>query len=189
MVLKTVYGFLDWLLGPILALDPNPATPLITIFIISTLVALISSVAQKLLVDQDELTRNREEMNQFQKEMREAQQNGGPKEIQRLQKQQEEFMQKQSKMMMSSFKPMIVTFVPILLVFYWMSQQPIISKTVLVLPQIVYYVFLIPVWHLIYSAPANAPAFAVGWLGWYIICQFAMSQVIRKFMGFSSTFQ
>ena len=99
-------------------------------------------------------------------------------------------MQDQSKMMTNSFKPMIVTFVPIILIFFWMRTS-VISGLVVILPPSVYWVTLTPFWHFIghflYGGNATIP-YGIGWLLWYMICTFGMSQILRKFLGFKQGF-
>lgn len=188
MVFDVIFDGLNWIFGPLIALDPNPQNPLLTIFLISAAIAFITTLANRLLVDQDEMESLQNEMKEFQNEMKEAQMSGDPKELAKVQSKQKDFMSKQSKMMKNSFKPLIVTFIPILLVFYWMAQS-VVSKVIVSLPAFAYYVLLTPIWHMFYGPP-SAPGipYAVGWLGWYILCTFAMTQVIRKFMGFKSGF-
>lgn len=187
MPLEIIFNGLNWIFGPIIALDPNPSNPLLTIFLISTIIAFITTVANKLLVNQDEMESLREEMKEFQEEMKEAQMSGDSKALAKAQAQQKEFMSKQSTMMKNSFKPLIVTFIPILLMFWWMGQPTnVIHNVTVILPSFVYYVLLVPIWHMFYGA--GTIPFAVGWLGWYILCTFAMTQIIRKFMGFKSGF-
>jgi uncharacterized membrane protein (DUF106 family) len=185
-VFQMIYGGLNAIFAPIIALDPNPNNPIFTIFLISTIVAFFITLANKLLVDQDKLESIKKEMQEFQQEMREAQKSGDPKKMEEMQKQQMEFMGKQKDMMTMSFKPMIVTMLPILIVFWWMSQEPHISQTVVMLPQVAYYVLLVPIWHMFYQTAASTPVGAIEWLGWYILCSFAMSQLFRKLMGLKS---
>ncbi|MDO9045253.1 MAG: DUF106 domain-containing protein [Methanobacteriaceae archaeon] len=188
MVYEIIYGPLNAIFGPIIAMDPNPNNPIFTIFLISTLVAFFITLANKLLVDQDKLESIKKEMQEFQQEMREVQKSGDSKSMEKMQKQQMEMMGKQKDMMFMSFKPMLVTMVPIFIVFYWMSQEPHILQTIVVLPQIAYYVLLVPFWQYIAgffygNSGIAVPTGALGWLGWYILCSFAMSQIFRKFMG------
>ena len=130
------------------------------------------------------------EMKAFQKEIREAQKAGDGKKLVELQSRQQEMMQKQTQMMGNSFKPMIVTLVPILLIFWWMRAS-VISGLIVTLPPSVYYITLTPMWHFfghfLYGGDATIP-FAIGWLLWYMICTFAMSQILRKFLGFKQGF-
>ncbi|MCQ2972048.1 MAG: EMC3/TMCO1 family protein [archaeon] len=189
-ILGMVFGVLDQIFYPIYLIDPTPNNPMFTVFIISTIISLITTIANKYLVDQDEMNRIQAEMKEFNKKLREAQQKGDGKELAKLQAQQGEMMQQQSEMMTNSFKPMIATMVPILLIFWWMRFS-IISHLVVMLPPSVYYISLTPIWHwlghFIYGGTAIIP-FGIGWLLWYMICTFAMSQIIRKFLGFKQGF-
>jgi uncharacterized membrane protein (DUF106 family) len=86
-------------------------------------------------------------------------------------------------MMFNSFKPMIVTFLPIIIVFYWMAQNPLINHMWLNIPTFAYYVLLVPLFHTFYAQSPGVPVMAIEWLGWYILCSFAMSLIFRKLMG------
>jgi uncharacterized membrane protein (DUF106 family) len=171
-------------------LDPHPTNPALTVLIIAFIVSLITTIANKYLVDQDEMNEIQERNKTFQKELREAQKSGDGKKIAELQSKQTEMMQEQSKMMTNSFRPMIVTFVPIILIFFWMRTSAI-SNLVLILPPSVYWVTLTPFWHFIggfmYGGKATIP-YGIGWLLWYMICTFGMSQILRKFLGFKQGF-
>ena len=185
-----VYAGLNTIFNPILALDPNPANPALTVLIIAFFVSLITTIANKYLVDQDEMNEIQARNKAFQKELREAQKRGDGKKIAELQAKQTEMMQDQSKMMTNSFKPMIVTFVPIILIFFWMRTS-VISNLVLILPAPAYWLTLTPFWHFIgqflYGGKATIP-YGIGWLLWYMICTFGMSQILRKFLGFKQGF-
>ncbi len=184
-----VYGALNAIFNPILSIDPNPTNPALTVLIIAFIVSLITTIANKYLVDQDEMNEIQERNKDFQKELRDAQKRGDGKKIAELQARQTEMMQDQSKMMTNSFKPMIVTFVPIILIF-WMRTS-VISGLVVILPPSVYWVTLTPFWHFIghflYGGNATIP-YGIGWLLWYMICTFGMSQILRKFLGFKQGF-
>ena len=41
MVLEVVYGALNAVFGPFIAMDPNPQNPIFTVFLISTIVAFV----------------------------------------------------------------------------------------------------------------------------------------------------
>jgi len=185
-----IYGALDTIFNPILSMDPNPTNPALTVLIIAFIVSLITTIANKYLVDQDEMNEIQQRNKAYQKELREAQKKGDGKKIAELQAKQTEMMQEQSKMMTNSFKPMIVTFVPIILIFFWMRTSSI-SGLVITLPPAVYWATLTPVWHaigsVIYGGKATIP-YGIGWLLWYMICTFGMSQILRKFLGFKQGF-
>ena len=184
-----VTGALNAIFNPLLAMDPNPANPALTVLVIAFIVSLITTIANKYLVDQDEMNEIQERNKAFQQELRDAQKRGDGKRIAELQAKQTEMMQDQSKMMTNSFKPMIVTFVPIILIFFWMRSS--ISGLVVTLPPAVYWVTLTPFWHFLghflYGGNATIP-YGIGWLLWYMICTFGMSQILRKFLGFKQGF-
>ncbi|WP_405266768.1 DUF106 domain-containing protein [Methanobrevibacter sp.] len=185
-----IYGALNAVFNPILAMDPNPANPALTVLIIAFIVSLITTVANKYLVDQDKLNEQQAEMKEFNKRLRDAQKRGDGKEIAKLQAEQTELMQQQTAMMTDQFKPMFVTFVPIILIFFWMRASAV-SDLVIILPKTVYWVILTPVWHMIgsfmYGGKATIP-YGIGWLLWYFICTFGMSQILRKYLGFKQGF-
>ena len=189
-IMGPIYGVLNAIFNPILAIDPNPANPALTVLIIAFIVSLITTVANKYLVDQDELNEKQEAMQEFNKELREAQKKGDGKKIAELQAKQADMMKDQTAMMTDQFKPMIVTFVPIILIFFWMRTSAI-HNLVIILPKTVYWVTLTPLWHVIgsflYGGKATIP-YGIGWLLWYMICTFGMSQILRKYLGFKQGF-
>ena len=185
-----IFDALNAVFNPILSMDPNPTNPALTVLIIAFIVSLITTVANKYLVDQDELNAQQAEMKEFNKRLRDAQKRGDGKEIAKLQAEQAELMQQQTAMMTNQFKPMIVTFVPIILIFFWMRGSAV-SDLVIILPKSVYWAILTPVWHFIgsfmYGGKATIP-YGIGWLLWYFICTFGMSQILRKYLGFKQGF-
>lgn len=189
-IMGPIYGVLNAIFNPILALDPNPANPALTVLIIAFLVSLITTIANKYLVDQDELNEQQAKMKEFNKRLKDAQKRGDGKEIAKLQAEQTKLMGDQTAMMTNQFKPMIVTFVPIILIFFWMRSSAI-HDLVIILPKTVYWVTLTPIWHwlgsFLYGGQATIP-YGIGWLLWYMICTFGMSQILRKFLGFKQGF-
>jgi uncharacterized membrane protein (DUF106 family) len=189
-IMGMVYGVMNGIFNPLLALDPNPANPALTVLVIAFIVSLITTVANKYLVDQDEMNEIQAESKALTKELREAQKKGDGKKVAELQAKQTEMMQQQTAMMSNQFKPMLVTFVPIILIFFWMRGSAV-SNLLIILPQSVYWVTLTPLWHalggFIYGGKATIP-YGIGWLLWYMICTFGMSQILRKFLGFKQGF-
>ena len=189
-IMGMVYGALNTVFNPILAMDPNPANPALTVLIIAFIVSLITTIANKYLVDQEEMNEIQARSKKLTSELREAQKKGDGKKIAELQARQTEMMKDQSAMMSNQFKPMIVTFVPIILIFFWMRASAI-SSLVIILPPSVYWLTLTPLWHLLggflYGGKATIP-YGIGWLLWYMICTFGMSQILRKYLGFKQGF-
>ena len=131
-----IYGALNSIFNPILALDPNPTNPALTVLIIAFIVSLITTIANKYLVDQEEMNEHQARMKDLNKRMRDAQKRGDGKELAKIQAEQTEMMKGQTAMMSNQFKPMIVTFVPIILIFFWMRSSAS-SNLVIILPQTV----------------------------------------------------
>lgn len=185
-----IFDGLNVFFNPILAIDPNPANPALTVLIISFIVSLITTIANKYLVDQDELNEQQAKMKEMNKKLRDAQKRGDGKEVAKLQAEQMEAMGDQTAMMTNQFKPMFVTMVPILLIFFWMRSSAV-HDLVIILPKTVYWVILTPLWHaigsIVYGGQATIP-YGIGWLLWYFICTFGMSQILRKFLGFKQGF-
>lgn len=190
MDLSILNTILDPILKPLLTLVSDPNNPffgaIIGVFIIALCVSFVITLANKLLVDQDRLAFIQKEMKGFQGDMMKAQKSGDPKAMAEMQKKQSEFMTLQKEMMLNSFKPMIVTFVPIIIVFYWMAQNTSINHIYLNMPHIPFYVLLVPIFHTFYHQSASIPYFAIEWLGWYILCSFALSLIWRKLLGLKS---
>ena len=190
MISTQIFNILNAIFNPLLAMDPNPQNPALTVLVIAFIVSLITTIANKYMVDQDKLNENQKKSKEFQKKLREAQKKGDGKEIAKLQAQQTEMLKDQNEVMMESFKPMFVTFIPIILIFFWMRTSAI-SNLVLILPVPVYWITLTPFWHFLggflYGGKATIP-YGIGWLLWYMICTFGMSQILRKFLGFKQGF-
>ncbi|MGN0176474.1 MAG: DUF106 domain-containing protein [Methanobrevibacter sp.] len=187
---EIIYDALNTIFNPILAMDPNPSNPALTVLIIAFIVSLITTIANKYLVDQDALNEKQAKMQEFNKELRDAQKRGDGKKMAELQAKQAEMMKENTAMMSEQFKPVIVTFVPIILIFFWMRTSAI-HDLVIILPSTVYWVTLTPLWHFVgsifYGGQATIP-YGIGWLLWYMICTFGMSQILRKFLGFKQGF-
>ena len=185
-----ILNVLNVIFNPVLALDPNPQNPALTVVIVAFIVSLITNIANKYLVDQDKVNESQKKSRELSSRLREAQKKGDGKEIAKLQAEQTEMLKNQNEVMMQSFKPMIVTMVPIVLIFFWMRASPI-SHLVLILPTPAYWLTLTPFWHtigsILYGGKATIPN-GIGWLLWYMICTFGMSQILRKFLGFKQGF-
>lgn len=180
-ILGGIFGALNGAFNPFIQV----VGPMVAILIIAVIIAFVITLANKLLVDQDRLQYLQKQMKGFQQEMMEARKSNDPKAMEKMQKKQMEFMDIQKEMMTNSFKPMIVTFVPIIIVFWWISANPLLNHLVIYLPKFVYYVLLVPIFHMFYHPSAWVPAGAmtIEWLGWYILCSFAFSLIFRKLMG------
>ncbi len=176
------FGAMDALFNPII----QALGPILAILVIAAIIALVTTVAQKFLVNQDRLLYLQKEMKEYQQEMMEARKTNDPKALEKVQRKQAQFMNLQKEMMSMSFRPMIVTFIPILIVFWWMAQSTLINHIVVQLPTLAYYVLLVPLFHIIYPPSPGVTGMTIEWLGWYILCSFGFSMLFRKLMGIKS---
>lgn len=184
--LGSFFGALNSLLDPFInSLGPNK---FLAVLVVGAIISFVTTLANKLLVDQDRLVYLQKEMKEFNQEMMEARKANDTKAMEKAQKKQMEFMNLQKEMMFMSFKPMIVTFIPIIIIFYWISQSQL-NQVVVNLPSFVYYVLLVPLWHALPfygGVTPGVPETSVTWLGWYILSAFGFSFVFRKLMGLKS---
>lgn len=173
-------SYFDPFLAPLLAVDPNPANPIITVFIIASAIALFIVILQKLLIDYDKMTEMQDKMKEIQTELREAQKAGDPKAIAKVQKKQMEFMPMQKDLMMMQFRPTLITMIPILLIYYGMLGNPAISHMVVNIAPSQFYLLLMPLWNIFWT---QTNPLTINFFGWYILCSFAMSFVFRRVLG------
>ncbi|MDR3223066.1 MAG: EMC3/TMCO1 family protein [Methanobrevibacter sp.] len=199
-ILGSIFSSFDQVFNPIIALDPNPKNPILTIFLIAFLVSIVTNLAQKYLMDHEKLDSMKKKSSEFQKKMNAVRKSGDAKAMSKIQAEQQEFMKAQSEMMMMSFKPMLVTIVPFMLFFWWIRNSSL-AHVYVSFPMFPYWAVLTPIWHSIGIFGGGAPdptvifSFvgyylpnAVGWFGWYMLSAFALSQVVRKLVGLKSTF-
>ena len=174
-MVSTFYSFLDPFLGVFFKFTASEhLNSMLGVFFMAVIVSALISLVSAKVIDQKELKALREELSGYQKKMKEAQDANDEKKLKKLSKQ---MMEKQSAMMTMSFKPMIYNMVPILLIFGWMrgygplqafSLLPYetLGKTVVV------------------ELPFALPHYGnyLGWFGWYILCSFPISTLIRKIL-------
>jgi len=80
-----VLNALNALFNPLLAMDPNPQNPALTVLVIAFIVSLITTIANKYLVDQEKVNENQRKSKELSSKMREAQKKGDGKELAKLQ--------------------------------------------------------------------------------------------------------
>ncbi|MDR1819980.1 MAG: EMC3/TMCO1 family protein [Methanobrevibacter sp.] len=199
-ILGLVFSSFDKIFDPIIALDPNPKNPLLVIFFIAFLLSILTNLTQKYLMDHEKLDSMKEKSAEFQKRLNDVRKSGDAKAMSKLQAEQQEFMKDQSEMMMMSFKPMLVTIIPFLLILWWMRAS-LLGHVYVSFPMFPYWAVLTPIWHSIsiYGGGAPDPSIvfefvgyhlpnAVGYLGWYTLCMFTLSPIVRKLVGLKSAF-
>lgn len=165
--LDPVFKTLDSFFWPIFHITPNQDVNLIVgVMIISLIIsALIVGITSK-VVDQKKMKAIKARTSSYQEEIKKAQKRKDTKKVSALQK---EMMTHQKEMMGMSMKPMMYTFVPIIVIFTWLRQYDYLND------------FITQQGYLV-TLPFTIPKFGstLGWLGWYILCSFPMSVLIKK---------
>jgi uncharacterized membrane protein (DUF106 family) len=164
-----MYTPLDSIFGIIFHLTANAKLNMLlgvsfmSIFV-STLITVITSKVQ----DQKGLKKLKEKMSKQQERLKAAQKKHDTKQANKISK---EMMGMQSTMMSQTMKPMLYTFVPIIIIFGWLRQYPDLRNFIEIQG---YFVTL----------PFALPHFGsqLGWLGWYIMCSFPASSLLRKIL-------
>ncbi|MBR0471101.1 MAG: DUF106 domain-containing protein [Methanosphaera sp.] len=173
-------SYLDFLLNPLISLDPNPSNPIFTIFLIATIIAFIIVVLQKFLIDYDKMEELQAETKELQKEMRAAQQSGDPKALAKVQKKQMDLMPKQKDLMVMQMKPSFITIIPIMIIYYGMVSNHVLSNVVINIASSQFYMLLMPIWNIFWT---QSNPLTINFFGWYILSSFAMSFVFRRILG------
>ena len=83
---------------------------------------------------------------------------------------QQELLRVQSRMLSMSMKPMLYTILTILVLFTWLGSYPVLVEAVTKGGG-----------HIV-KLPFALPSFGtqLGWIGWYVLCSFATSTLIKK---------
>lgn len=147
----------DWLLTP----------PGSTIFILcfSAIITLITSLANRILVDREQMNAWQREIRAWTADSKKAQRTGDKKLLAKVQKQKSQIMQLQGKVFKQSLKPMLVYFIPFMLLWQ---------------------LFLIPLFGV--GTMAYFPGLSGGYIElplfmWYLVCSFASGTFISRALG------
>lgn len=104
---------LDPILGPLLNLPP-----FWTLFVLTLVVSLGLTLAQKYLTDQERMRHLRNETKKHQEKLKKHRDD--PKKAMKI---QQEMMSHNMELMKHSFRPMLFTFLPIIIFFGWLSAN------------------------------------------------------------------
>lgn len=163
MVYKTMDGFF-W---PVFHLTPNTKFNVIFgVTIISLLVSALIIAITNRIVDQKRMKELKAKTASYQKKIKTAQKKRDLKKASALQK---EMMKYNKEMMGMSMRPMMYTMIPIIVIFTWLRQYDYLND------------FIAQQGYLV-ALPFTLPKFGstLGWLGWYILCSFPMSVLLKK---------
>ena len=132
---------------------------------ISVVIALAVTLVSKYTVDWEKVRVAKERMSTWQKALRDAQRKRDTKRMHKLNKERGSVMAEQKTVMSASFKPMVYYIIPYMVMWMWLGG--IFSGWVMA-------------W-----LPFNMPIVniaAMGFLSWYMVCYFGLSQLMRKFL-------
>jgi uncharacterized membrane protein (DUF106 family) len=168
-MLEPIYMTMDIILGIFFHLTNNDRfNVMFGIFAVSAIVSGMIIYITSKFVDQKEMRDLKEKMAKFQKKAKKAQEKKNTKELARINRQ---MMEVQRKMFSKSMKPMLYTMVPIILIFSLLSQYGYVKSFIQVHGCVVSLPFILPIW-----------GSELKWLGWYILCSFATSSLIKKIL-------
>ncbi|RLI08617.1 hypothetical protein DRO42_06020 [Candidatus Bathyarchaeota archaeon] len=160
------------LLSSLAALDFSllQQPPMSTLFILglSTVISLVTSVANRMVIDLDEYRRWMVESNRLRREMMEAMRSGNQRRIAKVQKRQQDLMQTQQKMTMDRMKIMVFFMIPFILI--WQVLNKFLKD--------VSYIALMP-----FTAPLISPKGTLSVSTWYFISSIATNIIISRVLG------
>ena len=153
---------------------PPTELPSSTIFVLglALLLTFITSLANRLLTNREQLASWRKTISEWQKEFNEARKSGDKKLLEKAMRKQKQVMQIQSKMFTQQMKVTLIFIVPFFLFWTWLNSVPF-----------KYIIF-------VNNAPVNYHfvAFLPGFGGltvfyWYLICSFAFGALFSHLLG------
>ncbi len=139
---------------------------LVGVLLMSVLISAIIIIITAKVTDQKAMKKQREKMTKLQDRLKAAQKKNDTKQASKISK---EMMSMQSTMMTNTMKPMLYTFIPIIIIFGWLRQYLYLQDFIELNGYLVTLPFALPHW-----------GSQLGWLGWYILCSFPASSILRK---------
>jgi len=132
---------------------------LISLALISSCVALLSTLVYKYFTDQGLIKQVREDMKKYQDQIKAHK--GDQEKVMELHK---KITDLNMKIMPEQFKPMLITIVPFLVIFWLLST---LFGNMVLIP--------IP-----YHVPLSAHETGLGWIGTYVIFSMVFTTILRK---------
>jgi len=159
------------LLSGLAALDlrflKQPPMATLFILVLSAVISLVTTVANRMVVDLDEYRRWTVESNRARGELMKAMKSGNQRHIAKAQKRQQDLMKTQQKMTMDRMKIMIFFMIPFLLMWQVLNNF-YKGVTIAFMP---------------FSAPWIAPEGTLSIASWYIFCSFSTNIIISRVLG------
>jgi len=156
-----------------LELIKTPPASTIFILFLSMLLSLITSLANRFLINQDELRASRKEVANWTSEFRKATRSGDKKLLAKLKRQQPRILQLQKKMSWQSMKVSFIFMIPFLLLWY-LFLFPLYSGV----PAVAYIPGIPGFWEGSVPGRADLPLFL-----WYLFCSFLFGTLWSRVLG------
>ncbi len=153
-----------------LDLSPLQQPPMSAFFMLglSTAISLVTSFANRMVMDMDEFKSWTIESHHVRQEMMEAMRSGNQRRIAKAQKRQQDMMKTQQKMTSDRMKIMLFFMIPFLAI--WQLLRNFFKG--------VTYIAVMP-----FTAPWIAPNGTLSVGTWYLFCSIAMNIVISRVLG------
>jgi uncharacterized membrane protein (DUF106 family) len=164
-----------------MSLQLPTSMPLSTIFVLflAMILTFITSLANRLLTNREQLAEWRKQISEWQKEFNEARKSGDKKQLDKAMRKQKQIMQIQSKMFTQQMKVSLIFIVPFFLFWTWLNSVYSQSGAAIV-------VAFLPGWPL---GPGSSNLYAAGYPGgltvfyWYLLCSLAFGTIFSHILG------
>lgn len=157
MIVEALISFFDLIFSPLLVLKPH-----ISLFIISSLIAILVILVNKFLVDRKKIEEIKKRMEEIRLKITEVQKNGNQEYANKL---LDELLKVNTEHLKQSLKAIIVTLALISFILPWIKYR-YDGMAVLNLP---------------FSIPIIGSSFS--WVIWYFLVSFVVSWILRKIFG------
>ncbi|MEM5790962.1 MAG: EMC3/TMCO1 family protein [Candidatus Aenigmatarchaeota archaeon] len=157
MIVEALISFFDLIFSPLLVLKPH-----ISLFIISSIIAVLVILANKFLVDRRKMEEIKRKMEEIRLKIAEAQKSGNKEYANKL---LDELLKINTEQLKQSLKALIVTLTLISFILPWIKYR-YEGMAVLSLP---------------FSIPIIGSSFS--WVVWYFLVSFVVSWILRKIFG------
>jgi uncharacterized membrane protein (DUF106 family) len=146
-------------------------SPVHEVFFYSVLIAVITAVLYRFLVNQNEMRKLKEGIKHYQKKMKEAQKAGRTEDVQRF---LGEMTKAQKKQFSLNMRPMVITIIPFFILLVWWLPANY-SDLIVSLP--------IPLPYLSWEPPLLHFTGEYNWFWWYLISFLPANLISRKLLG------
>jgi uncharacterized membrane protein (DUF106 family) len=148
-----------------LQIPTHPPSSTIFVLLLALLLTAVTSVANRLLTNREQLTSWRKTISEWQEEFNQARKSGDKKLLEKAMRKQKQVMQIQSKMFTQQMKVTLIFIVPFFLFWTWLNgvyaKQPSV---------------------------ADLPGFGgLSVFYWYLICSLAFGALFSHLLGIGAT--